>query len=707
MEYSECGLACLTMILHYYKNQTSLNDLRSSFGTNREGYSLYQLLLIAKEYNLDAKAYQVQAESLSELKNPAILYWNNNHYVVLDSVKKGNYTIVDPAQGRLKLSREEFQASYSGYMLSLKPSINFKQKRDPTDKDLLKYYFSTQKITLVKILLLTILLQIFAVSMPILTKWITDELVSNNEISYFYTTGFSILAILVLYISMSIIRNIILAKLQTDLDLKIMENFFSKLYRLKFSFFDNRSTGDLIFRANSNTQIRQVLSSTTLTLFVDLMLLITYSSLMLYYNVSLTLIIFLISVGLLLFLILNTAVLKRLSNLNLKHQIDVQSHTTDSLNGIIDVKTLGLEKPSFNEWKSRYITQLRSSEKLNIWNGYFISVTSTLQILIPIIVLWMGSLYVTNGEITVGTLIAFSTIASGFLQPILSISSSYTELVSISSYFQRVKDVIYSPEEKHLTELKKKAIKGKIEFQDVYFRYHVFSDYVLKGVSFTININETVALVGASGSGKSTILKLILGFYTPDSGRILIDDVDINNYNIRDIRSQIGTVMQESSMFNKTISENLTLNENFTMEEVVAACKTANIHSEIDALPLKYETMVSEKGANFSGGQRQRLLIARAILKRNPILVLDEATSALDNKSEATVAKNLELLNCTRIIIAHRLSTVKTAERILVFSEGNIVEEGNHNNLLTKNGFYTKLYNADQDYQHHISYVSQ
>ncbi len=314
---------------------------------------------------------------------------------------------------------------------------------------------------------------------------------------------------------------------------------------------------------------------------------------------------------------------------------------------------------------------------------------------IPLLILWVGGHYLLKGEITLGTLIAFSSIAGSYITPIISISNNYTELISLESYFSRIRDVLRSKDEqeKESVQVKNKSIKGDIEFENVFFKYNRFSDYTLKELNFTIKQGEKVAIVGPSGSGKSSISKLLLALYKVSEGRILINNQDINDYDYYSLRTSIGTVLQESKLFSGSISDNISMSKDSHDDfKVIDATEKAGILEDIMNFPMGFETIISESGNNFSGGQRQRLLIARALYQEPSAIIFDEATSHLDFFTERHIENTLKQLHITQIIIAHRLRTIQNADKIIYLENGSIKEIGTHEQLLENKSYYYNLY---------------
>ncbi|MGZ9815643.1 peptidase domain-containing ABC transporter [Peribacillus simplex] len=694
MEFSECGLACMAMLLNYHNHQISLNELRDEFPSPRGGYSFLNLVQIATKKKMEAQAYQVNIEQIHSLILPVILHWEDTHFVILERVTKKHYKIVDPAKGKMKLSQDEFQRKFTGYALAVTPSTAF-DERKKQEKNIIFHYLKKHKNLLFGILLLTLFLQGVMITVPLFTKWFTDSILIQKDKSLFAVTGLMVIGIFLSYLLLTSLRVWILSRTETILDRSIMSDFMSKLVHLPFSFFDNRTSGDIIFRTNSNFYIRDILSTTLITVFIDVLLIITYSIIMFTFSPKLTVLLLVLTLVLIIALFFNSKVIRNLVDRNIKDKVKVQSLVTEFVHNSLDVKVLGIENQLFNKWKTNYQTQLMSTQKLNIWEGMIHTVTSSIQVIIPLVILWIGSMMLMNNELTIGTIIAFSSIATAFITPVVSLSNHYTQIVSIKAYFSRIEDVLKTKEEQvekdHL--LKVNKVAGKVEFINVDFNYNVFGEKIVEQISFSIQPGETVAIVGPSGSGKSTIAKLLLGLNKTSGGEILIDDVPIEKYHLSSLRSAVGSVLQEAQLFNGTIKENIMMNADVSQEQVEEAAKMAAIYEDIMSTPLKFETIISEGGSNLSGGQRQRMIIARALLNKPGLIVLDEATSNLDNITEQKIKSSLDQFKSSKLVIAHRLDTIMNADKIIVLNQGVIVEMGNHETLISQRGYYYHLYN--------------
>jgi len=695
MEHSECGLACVTMVLNYYKHHVSLNELRDEFGLPKGGGSFYHLLLMGEKKGLEGKGYNTDAESLKQLPLPLILHWENKHFVVLEGIRGNTFYVVNPASGKRAYKIDEFKQYFSGRVLSLTPSPAFNKKKKSSNLPFFIDIMKKQKKLLLYILLITMILQAIAISIPLLTRWFTDHVLLVEELTSLKTIGMVISAIFILNLLLSGIRGVVIAKIQTKMDSDMMSIFIDKLLHLPYKFFESRSSGDLIFRSNLNTFIRQILSTNTVTFLIDMLLLVTYSSIMFYYSVQMSIIVFTVGAALLMILLIHTRILKNLSDKQVTEQAEVQGYLAENIYGISDVKMLGLESLVFENWKTKFHNQLQTTEKRSIWTSSIHAFSTSVQFILPLFVLWVGAHYLLQGQFSLGTLIAFSTMSTAFIAPIISISSMYTDFINLSSYIQRLMDVIKSkPEQENY--LSEGEISGELTVKNLSFSYDSFSGKVLDDISFDVKKGEKVAIVGQSGSGKSTLARILLGLYQPTEGHVYYDGIDLQNYNLKMFRKQIGAVLQESRLFNDTIFENIIMSNIENGMNIEDALKKSEMVDVVNQQPLGIITKISEGGANLSGGQRQRLILARALVKKPKMLVLDEATSSLDTLTEKKIDDHLSSLSNTRVIIAHRLSTIQNADKIIVLSEGRVVEVGNHFQLLDQKGLYYQLYHTQE-----------
>ncbi|MFG6113696.1 peptidase domain-containing ABC transporter [Halobacillus sp. MO56] len=713
MEHSECGLACLAMVLSFFNKHISLAKIRETFGVPRGGTSLTQLIDMGREYGLEGKGMKAGAQELFHAKMPVIAHWEGKHYVVVEKIRKRKVTILDPATGKQKVPYDEFNEKYTGYCLWFQPDNDFQENQKPSYVSFFLSFALKHKKWVVAILAVSLVLQLFGLAIPFVTQWMTDSIIMKQNDDPLTIIGIGMLVTFLCYQCFSFIRGFFIARLQTLIDSLMMSKFILHLFRLPYAFFQNRPGGELLFRANSHVMIRQILSNSLVTFLIDGILLFSYAALMLWHSWSMGILV--ISIGLTIFitLLLSTNITRKLTNNDVSAQAKVQSFLSESIHGVCDVKMMGIEKNVFKNWRQLFHEQLKASEKKSIWTSLLHTITRSTQFILPVFLLWYGSFLVIGGDMTLGALLGFNSLATVFIVPIVSIGTGYTELLYLTSYIRRIYDVFETEpeqEDDNSHRLKSPSFKEEISFRNVSFQYDRLSSPVLKDINLTISPQEKVAIVGASGSGKSTIAKLLLGLYQPTQGDIFIDGHSINEYRLAGMRKQMGAVLQETRLFNQTIAHNILPKDSgeFDLkdyEDIAWAAKAANIHEEIMKTAIGYQTMISESGKNFSGGQRQRLLLARALVHKPSLLILDEATSSLDMKSEAKIEKTISSINCTQVIIAHRLSTIKNVDRILVMDNGRLVEEGTHNSLLRKQGIYHSLYTTQEERKEETLYA--
>ncbi|HEV2655451.1 MAG TPA: peptidase domain-containing ABC transporter, partial [Ktedonobacteraceae bacterium] len=481
--------------------------------------------------------------------------------------------------------------------------------------------------------------------------------------------------------------------LQARVDTNLMFGFLERLFSLPQRFFLQRSTGDILARVSSNTVIRDTISNQLFSTILDGLFVLVYFGILISQSVSFTLVIAVVG-ALQAILLLSTG--KHLSELNRRELAasgKSQGYLTETLAGIKTLKSAGAEHRVLERWSNLFFDQMNISVRRVYVSTLIDTVMSGLGTFAPLIILWMGTQQVINGTMSIGTMLALNTLGASLLGPITSLVSSGRQIQLVGSHMERLADVIEAePEQDVQTVVQPPKLTGQIKLEGVSFQYDPQSPPVLKDINLSIAAGKKVAIVGRTGSGKSTLGALLLGLYTPTAGTIYYDNIPLNKLNYQAVRSQFGVVMQEANIFSGSVRENITLNDpGMSMEQVIQAAQFAAIHEDIMKMPMEYESMVSEGGSALSGGQRQRLAIARAIVNAPAALLLDEATSSLDVVTEKVVEQNISQLACTQIIIAHRLSTVRNADMILVLHEGQIVEYGDHEGLLQLGGYYANL----------------
>jgi ABC-type bacteriocin/lantibiotic exporter with double-glycine peptidase domain len=490
-----------------------------------------------------------------------------------------------------------------------------------------------------------------------------------------------------------VLRAFLLMYLQYRIDMYAYPNFFDHLFMLPLKFFQQRSTGDILMRVSSNNTIRDIVSTQFLSTILDGSLVVVYLIILLWQSWLFTLVVLIL--GILQFVLLLGA--NNEYRLRSAHELETigksQGYVAEILAGMTTVKAAGAEQRVFQKWFNLFADQLNASLRQSYLASLLSTSISLLRIVSPLLLLWLGVIQVLNGTMPLGTMIALNSLAGAFVTPLTSLASSATQLPVIRSHLERLSDVMEADTEQEVLQAQEPPrLTGRIQLQDVGFKYDANSPPVLKDITIDIAPGQKIAIVGPTGSGKSTLGKLLLGLYLPTEGEILYDGIPLRSLNYQSVRSQFGVIMQDASIFSGSIWQNIAFNNpDMNMESISKAAKLAALDGDIQQMPMGYETYVGEAGNTLSGGQRQRLAIARALANDPSILLLDEATSALDVITEQMIEQNLKSLSCTQIIIAHRLSTVREADVILVLDQGHIVESGSHAELLAKEGYYAKL----------------
>lgn len=702
MEAVECGAAALAMVLGYHGRIVPLEELRIECGVSRDGSKASNLLKAARKYGLVAKGFRMEPDGLRQLPLPMILFWNFNHFVVLEGIIKGKAYLNDPASGQRTISEEEFDQSFTGVALTFEPGTDFRKKgTKPSLSEALKHRLRGSGAALTYVVLTGLFLVVPGLVVPTLLKVFVDNVLIKQMTDWVRPLLLAMGATLLVQLLLNWLQQYYLSRLQTKLALSSSAQFFHHALRLPVNFFAQRFAGDIGNRVQTNDKIALLLSGDFANNALSLLQIVFFALLMLQYDVVLT------AIGVFSALV-NIAALRFVSrrriNLNqklLQEQGKLMGTTMSGLQMIESLKATGSESDFFSQWSGYQAKMLNAEQELGRLSQFLSALPGLLAALTTAAVLSIGGLRVMSGHLSIGMLIAFQSLMNSFLSPVKSLIDLGGKLQETEGDMNRLHDVLQYPEDgqfKNDTAGPVPAapggikLSGHVELRSVTFGYNKLEPPLIEDFNLTLKPGARVALVGGSGSGKSTTAKLIAGLYEPWSGEVLLDGKPRNRYQRSMLTNSIAVVDQEIFLFGGTIRENLTMWDSTLPESrLINAAKDAHIHDEVSERSGGYNNETAEEGSNFSGGQRQRLEIARALVNNPSILILDEATSALDTNTEKIVDDNIRRRGCSCLIVAHRLSTIRDCDEIVVLERGKVVQRGTHEEMIKVDGPYAGL----------------
>ncbi len=694
LEISDCGAACLAMSMALHGRTVSAEEVRNATGTGRDGVNAASIIRAARAYDMRARGVKVELDGIKFLPKGAILHWEFNHFVVFEKLTRGGVVVIDPAAGRRRISLEKFGESFTGVALIVEPDEGFTRDR-AHNRSAWRYVrpMMRQSGLLGRVAVVSLFIQLLALSVPILTGVLVDRIVPTGDRSLLFLLTLGLLAMALFHLLSSFVRAHLLLNVRTQLDLKISLGFIHHLVSLPYSFFLQRSSGDLMMRLNSNSTVREILTTGAMSTMLDGSLVSLYLILIFVQSPRMGAVIVAVALLQVLVMLVSHRRNQRLMSETLNAQARSQGYLVQILSGIETLKSVGAEERAVSEWTNFFVDEVNSTLSRGRLNAAVDSLMGSLRVASPLAILGVGALSVLNGSLTLGEMLALNALAAGFLTPLANLVTTGLQMQLLGSYMERINDVLATaPEQESKESLSAPVLKGRITLENVSFRYSAGSPDVVKDVSLEIEPGQNIAIVGKSGSGKSTLAHLILGLYAPTSGRVLYDGQDLETLDLAWVRKQLGIVPQDAFLFGSSVRKNIALAEpDMPLERVERAAALAAMHDEIAGWPMGYDTVLADGGASLSGGQRQRLALARALVHDPKILLLDEATSHLDVETEQVVHSHLGSLGCTRIVIAHRLSTVQNADLILVMDDGRFVERGTHDDLLSAHGRYWRL----------------
>ena len=699
MEAVECGAASLAMVLGYYGKFVPLEELRIACGVSRDGSKASNLIKAARAYGLDAKGFKKEPDGLKKMQGPMIVHWNFNHFLVVEGFKNGKVYLNDPANGPRIVSEEEFDHSFTGVVLTFKEGESFEKSGSKTSIfTSLKKRLKGSETAIAFTVLIGMGMVIPGLVIPVFTKIYIDDILLANRANWLgpLLLGMGITALL--RGIMTWLQQHYLLRLDTKVRVSTSSQFLWHILRLPAEFFTQRQSGDICSRLQSNDRVATLLSGQLATTAIDIAMIVFYFALMTYYNMTLALVG--VAAAVINVIYLKYAATKRVDQNRklLQDRGKLQGNAMSGLQVMETLKATGSEGDFFAKWAGSQTKVLNTEQKMGVSTQILSAIPVFLTALTNAVVLVLGGFYILNGQLTIGMLVAFQSLMTSFMTPVNNLVSLGSQLQELEGDMNRLDDVFKYQVDEHnngFDEEFQEKLSGNVEIKNLTFGYSRLEPALIENFNLTLKPGSRVALIGGSGCGKSTIAKLITGINKPWSGKILFDGIEKEKLSKRVIANSLSVVDQDICMFSGTIRDNLTLwDDDISDFEVVRAAKDACIHDDITARSSGYDHKLDEGGSNFSGGQRQRLEIARALVTNPTIMILDEATSALDPLTEKTVDESIRRRGCTCIIVAHRLSTIRDCDEIIVLDKGKIIQRGTHDELINVEGHYANLISA-------------
>lgn len=699
MEATECGAASLAMIFAYFGKEIQLEQMRIETGVSRDGSKAKNIVTAAKRLGLEAKGYRYGLRKLvQESSVPCIIHWNFNHFVVFEGKKGNHYYLNDPAEGRRRLTEEELDAGYTGITIQFKKKDGFQKEHSKrTLMNFIRTRLKGQIMAILSLLLIGMFLVVPGLMMPVFSSVFIDEILIGKTTIWFMKFLILMGATIFFQLFFTYLKSALLLKLQNKLALTSAYGFISHMFRLPMSFFDQRNVGDLSRRVENNNNVSTFLAGelgeTVLNIFVSAFYLI----LLLLYSPLLTLI------GVL-GAIINILLMKfssgKLEDMSKKMQQDIGKMCGVFYTGISITSTLkasGVENDYVSRIMGYYSKTASKGQEMTKTQEMLNAIPEISKNATNVLVLMFGGILVLKGSLTAGQLVAYTSLLASFVMPINSLVGFIQKIQTMKTDMNRVEDIQrYQEDSVYDSAIEKveldKKLSGRVSLKNVSFGYSILEAPLVEGFDFELATGKSIAFVGASGSGKSTVSKIVSGLYQPWRGEVLYDGIPMQQIPGEVLNISVSTVSQQVMLFAGSIRDNLTMWNRHIMEsDMIRAAKDACIHDIITKKPGAYDYVLSEGGSNLSGGQRQRLEIARALVTNPTILIMDEATSALDPLVEKQIVDNIKRRGCTCIIVAHRLSAIRDCDEILVMSNGKIVQRGTHEQLAQMEGHYRKL----------------
>jgi ATP-binding cassette, subfamily B, bacterial CvaB/MchF/RaxB len=677
-EAAECGLASLGMVASFHGHRIDLAGLRRRFTVSLKGATLAYLIQAAGKLHLAPRPLRLDLEELPRLRAPCILHWDLNHFVVLKSADARGAVIHDPAFGVKRMSLAEVSRHFTGVALELTPTAEFKplDERRRVSLRALMGPVTGLKRSLAQVFLLALALQVVAIVSPFYIQWAVDGAVVSGDRDLLTVLGLGFLLLAVAQVAIAALRSWLVLYLSTTLNLQWLANVFSHLLRLPVSYFEKRHLGDVVSRFGAVNVIQRTLTSNFVEALIDGVMAIVTLAMMMVYSVTLA------SVAVLavaIYALLRRTFyepLRRATEEHIVHSAKQQSHFLETIRGVQSIKLFGRQEERRSRWLNLVVDAVNqdlATQKLTLGfrsaNGLVFGVER-------IAIVWLGALLVLDSAFSVGMLFAFMAYKEQFSARVAGLIDKVIDLRMLNLQGERLADIVLTPPEEESPVPAPAQVKSSLEVRSLSYRYSDTEPFVIADCSFSVEPGESVAIVGPSGGGKTTLMKLMLGLLVPTDGKILVGGLDIQKLGIDRYRRLVGTVMQDDQLFAGSIGDNISFFDPAPDQGAIERfARLAAVHEDIAAMPMAYNTLIGDMGAALSGGQKQRILLARALYKQPRILLLDEATSALDVQKEKAVNEAIRSLRLTRIVIAHRPETIASARRVIVLQGGRVAQD--------------------------------
>lgn len=678
-EVAECGLACLAMVASYHGHQIDLNTLRRQYPISLRGTTLQNLIQTADKMSFASRPLRLELEELDQLQTPTILHWDLNHFVVLKKATKKYIVIHDPAQGLRKIGMNEVSKHFTGVALELTPTSGFSPKKEVKKIHFWSFWqrISGLKRAMLQVFLMSLGLQVFSLISPLYMQLVVDEVLLSQDLHLLTVLAIGFGLLMLVELGTTALRSLVVLSLSSMMSIQMASNLFRHLIRLPLPFFEKRHIGDIVSRFGSLSQIEQTLTTGIVQAIVDGLMAIATLVMLFIYSAKLTCLVIL---ALVLYGIVRAICyrpLKSLTEETIVASAKEHSNFIETIRGTQSIKIFGQETQRQMLWHNRYADKINTNIRLGKLNVTFGAINSLLFGIESILVVYFAARLVVDLKLSVGMVYAFMSYKQQFTSKAVAFIENLIQMKMLGLHLERLGDIaLESQEVQEGTLLTPPELKGEIQLKDIHFRYSDGEPWILKGINLKINPGESIAIIGPSGCGKTTLMKVIMGLFKPESGKVIIDGLDLEKLGAKYFRQQFGAVMQDDQLLSGSIGENISFfDAQYDQARVEMCAQMAFIAHDIMAMPMGYNTLIGDMGMALSGGQKQRVMLARALYKNPKILFLDEATSHLDVALEHAINETVRHMKITRLIIAHRPETIQSADRIFVLTADGFIEQ--------------------------------